>query len=131
VAAEPLAAAAARRHHDAHARTIEALAALNADGLAVSFSPVARRADVSRQWLYTQPEPAAPRAPGHTPGEGQKEVVEATDRAAAQDPGNAPWAGDPVGRPALLAESSVGRRGFCRLRQRRRSPRGRCAARPT
>jgi len=70
---------------------------------------VPRRADVSRQWLYTQPEPAAPRAPGHTPGEGQKEVVEATDRAAAQDPGNAPWAGDPVGRPALLAESSVGR----------------------
>ncbi len=56
MAAESLAAAAARRHQDAHARATEALAALNADGQAVSFQAVAQRAGVSRQWLYTQPE---------------------------------------------------------------------------
>jgi hypothetical protein len=55
MAAEPLAAAAARRHQDAQDRASDALAALDADGLAVSFQAVAQRAGVSRQWLYTQP----------------------------------------------------------------------------
>lgn len=55
MAAETLARAAARRHEDAHDRAIGALGALDADGLAVSFQAVARRAGVSRQWLYTQP----------------------------------------------------------------------------
>lgn len=41
MAAEPLAAAAARRHHDAHERANQALAALDAEGLAVSFLAVA------------------------------------------------------------------------------------------
>ena len=56
MAAEPLAAAAARRHDEPLRRALDALAALDADGLAVSFQAVARRAGVSRQWLYTQPE---------------------------------------------------------------------------
>lgn len=56
MAVEPLAAAAARRHQDAHERANQGLAALDADGLAISFQAVARRAGVSRQWLYTQPE---------------------------------------------------------------------------
>jgi len=56
MAAEPLAAAATRRHDETLRRALDALAALDADGLAVSFQAVARRADVSRQWLYTQPE---------------------------------------------------------------------------
>jgi hypothetical protein len=56
MAAEPLAAAAGRRHHDALERAVRALVALEADGMAVSFQAVARRAGVSRQWLYTQPE---------------------------------------------------------------------------
>jgi uncharacterized protein DUF6262 len=56
VAAEPLAAAAALRHQDAHHRATQALATLDAEGLTVSFQAVARRAGVSRQWLYTQPE---------------------------------------------------------------------------
>jgi hypothetical protein len=51
-----LAAVAARRHHDAHDRANQALAALDADGLAVFFQAVARRAYVSRPWLDTQPE---------------------------------------------------------------------------
>ena len=50
MAAEPLAAAAVRRHDETLRR------ALDADGLAVSFQAVARRAGVSRQWLYAQPE---------------------------------------------------------------------------
>jgi len=54
--AEPLAAAAARRHDETLRQALDALAALDADGLAVSFQAVARRAGVSRQWLYTQPE---------------------------------------------------------------------------
>jgi Family of unknown function (DUF6262) len=56
MATDPLVDAAARRHEDAHARAIAALAALGADGSAISFQAVARRAGVSRQWLYTQPE---------------------------------------------------------------------------
>jgi len=56
MAAEPLAVAAARRHDETLRRALDALAALDADGLAVSFQAVARRAGVSRQWLYTQPE---------------------------------------------------------------------------
>jgi hypothetical protein len=55
MAAEPLAAAAARRHHDAHDRANQALAPRRRGpgGLLPS-----RRAagHVSRQWLYTQPE---------------------------------------------------------------------------
>jgi hypothetical protein len=55
MAADPLAAAAARRHQDAHDRATDALAALEAGGEAISFKAVALRAGVSRQWLYTQP----------------------------------------------------------------------------
>jgi hypothetical protein len=56
MAAEALAAAAARRRQDAQDRASQPLTALDADGLAVSFQAVAQRAGVSRQWLYTQPE---------------------------------------------------------------------------
>lgn len=56
MAAEPLAAAAARRHDDALARALQALAALDRGSEPISFQAVARRAGVSRQWLYTQPE---------------------------------------------------------------------------
>ncbi|MGI8423413.1 MAG: DUF6262 family protein [Chloroflexota bacterium] len=43
----------ARRHDETLRRALDALAA---DGLAVSIQAVARRAGVSRQWLYMQPE---------------------------------------------------------------------------
>jgi len=56
MAAEPLAVAAARRHDETLRRALDALAALDADGLKGDREAVARRAGVSRQWLYTQPQ---------------------------------------------------------------------------
>jgi hypothetical protein len=53
--AEPLNRAAAERHRRAVERAQRALRDLDRDGAAVSFQSVARRAGVSRQWLYTQP----------------------------------------------------------------------------
>src|SRR5215218_3839629 len=55
MAAEPLIQAAAERHQRAVERAERALRDLDAEGAAVSFQLVARRAGVSRQWLYTQP----------------------------------------------------------------------------
>jgi len=55
MAAEPLNEAAAARHRRAVERAERALGELDAEGAAVSFQSVARRAGVSRQWLYTQP----------------------------------------------------------------------------
>ncbi len=55
MAAEPLTQAAAARHQRAVQRAERALRDLAAEGAAVSFQSVARRAGVSRQWLYTQP----------------------------------------------------------------------------
>jgi hypothetical protein len=45
--------AARRRSHDARQRTLKAVAILTASGEAVTPTAVARRAGVSRQWLYT------------------------------------------------------------------------------
>lgn len=45
--------AARRRSHSARQRTLEAVAILAACGEAVTPTAVARRASVSRQWLYT------------------------------------------------------------------------------
>jgi predicted RNase H-like nuclease (RuvC/YqgF family) len=56
MAAEPLNHAAAARHRRAVERAEHALRVLDAEGAPVSFQSVARRASVSRQWLYTQPE---------------------------------------------------------------------------
>jgi hypothetical protein len=53
--AEPLNRAAAQRHQRALERTQRALRELDLEGATVSFQAVARRAGVSRQWLYTQP----------------------------------------------------------------------------
>jgi len=55
MAAEPLTQAAAARHRRAVERAEQALRDLDAEGAAISFQAVARRAGVSRQWLYTQP----------------------------------------------------------------------------
>ncbi len=52
----PLAAAAQRKRQAALARAAHALRDLDERGAAVSFQAVARRAGVSRQWLYEQPE---------------------------------------------------------------------------
>jgi Family of unknown function (DUF6262) len=54
--AEPLNQAAAARHQRTVERAERALRDLDSEGAAVSFQSVARRAGVSRQWLYTQPE---------------------------------------------------------------------------
>ena len=54
--AEPLGRAAAERHTRAVKRAHQALLELGREGAAISFQAVARRAGVSRQWLYTQPE---------------------------------------------------------------------------
>jgi hypothetical protein len=53
--AEPLTQAAAARHQRTIERTERALRELDREGAAISFQTVARRAGVSRQWLYTQP----------------------------------------------------------------------------
>jgi Family of unknown function (DUF6262) len=51
-----LRAAAARKHSDAITRTQTALREIRQDGEPITFQSVARRAGVSRQWLYQQPE---------------------------------------------------------------------------
>lgn len=53
---EPLRDAASRRSIDAVARARTAIDELTRSGEQVSFQAVARRAGVSRQWLYTNPE---------------------------------------------------------------------------
>jgi hypothetical protein len=52
---EPLNQAAVTRHHRTVERAERALRDLDSEGAAVSFQAVARRAGVSRQWLYTHP----------------------------------------------------------------------------
>lgn len=52
----PLAAAAQRRRESARERAKAALHQLEAAEEPVSFQSVARRAGVSRQWLYGQPD---------------------------------------------------------------------------
>ena len=52
----PLVAAAQRKRHSAQQRASAAIAALDKDGMQVTFQSVAARAGVSRQWLYTNPE---------------------------------------------------------------------------
>ncbi len=51
----PLQAAAQRKHAAAVERATVALSALAAEGATITFQQVARRAGVSRQWLYGQP----------------------------------------------------------------------------
>lgn len=51
----PLQAAAQRKHAATLERATVALSALAAEGAQVTFQQVARRAGVSRQWLYGQP----------------------------------------------------------------------------
>jgi hypothetical protein len=55
MAAEPLRQAAAARHQHAVKRAEQALRELDREAGAISFQSIARRAGVSRQWLYTQP----------------------------------------------------------------------------
>lgn len=52
----PLAAAAQRRRQSAMRRATGALRELDAADEPVTFQSVARRASVSRQWLYKQPD---------------------------------------------------------------------------
>ncbi|MGH3847663.1 MAG: DUF6262 family protein [Pseudonocardiaceae bacterium] len=55
-ASTPLATAARQRHELARSKTIQALRELDRAGTAVTFESVARHADVSRSWLYSQPD---------------------------------------------------------------------------
>jgi hypothetical protein len=55
MSAEPLHQAATARHRRTVERAERALRDLDAEGAQISFQSVARRAGVSRQWLYTQP----------------------------------------------------------------------------
>lgn len=55
MAADPLSQAAGARHERTVARAEQALRELDAACAPVSFQAVARRAGISRQWLYTQP----------------------------------------------------------------------------
>ncbi len=52
----PLAAAARRRHELTRSKAIRTLRELDAAGAAITFDAVAQHADVSRSWLYTQPD---------------------------------------------------------------------------
>lgn len=54
--ATPLAAAARRRHELTRAKAIRTIRELDHAGVVVTFDAVARHADVSRSWLYTQPD---------------------------------------------------------------------------
>ncbi|MDW6066421.1 DUF6262 family protein [Streptomyces sp. FXJ1.4098] len=49
-------AAARNRHEHTRAKAIQALREIDAAGTAVTFDAVARAADVTRSWLYTQPD---------------------------------------------------------------------------
>lgn len=53
---QPLARAAAARTLDAEGRVRKALAAMNREGVPISFASVAIRAEVSRPFLYQHPE---------------------------------------------------------------------------
>lgn len=52
----PLAAAARRRHELTRSKAICAVRELDNAGSVVTFDAVAQHADVSRSWLYTQPD---------------------------------------------------------------------------
>ncbi len=52
----PLIAAARNRHELTRAKAIWALRELDRAGTAITFEAVARRAGVSRAWLYSQPD---------------------------------------------------------------------------
>ena len=75
--AEPLNQAAAARHQRTVERAERALRDLDREGAAISFQSVARRAGVSRQWLYTQPEL-------------RQEIERLRDRAPAAPTGTVP-----------------------------------------
>lgn len=49
-------AAARRRSQATHRRAIAALRRMDTTGVVVTFDAVAREADVSRSWLYNQPD---------------------------------------------------------------------------
>jgi len=81
--ATPLAAAARRRHELTRSKAIRAVRELDRAGAVVTFEAVARHAEVSRSWLYTQTDlraeieqlrEATPRGAAHT--------VPATQRAS-------------------------------------------------
>ena len=55
-AATPLAVAAKRRHELTRAKAIQAIRELDRAGTAVTFTAVAGQAQVSRSWLYSQPD---------------------------------------------------------------------------
>jgi hypothetical protein len=55
-AATPLVAAAKQRHELTRARAIQAIRELDRAGAAVTFTAVAGQAQVSRSWLYSQPD---------------------------------------------------------------------------
>jgi Family of unknown function (DUF6262) len=48
--------AAARRHELARSKAIRAIRELDKTGTAVTFEAVAKAGEVSRSWLYTQPD---------------------------------------------------------------------------
>jgi hypothetical protein len=53
---DPLSEAAARRHELTRAKAVQALRELGRSGTPVTFAGVARAAEISRSWLYTQPD---------------------------------------------------------------------------
>ena len=53
---EQLITAARRRHEFTRSKTIRALRELDDAGTMITFETVARKAQVSRSWLYTQPD---------------------------------------------------------------------------
>ena len=54
--AAPLTVAARQRADDTRARAVDALRRLNATGEPVTYTRVAHAANVSRSWLYRQPD---------------------------------------------------------------------------
>ena len=53
---DPLSEAAARRHELTRAKAVQALRELDRAGTLVTFAGVAQAAEISRSWLYTQPD---------------------------------------------------------------------------
>jgi hypothetical protein len=53
---DPLSEAAARRHELTRSKAVQALRELDRAGVPVTFAGVAKTAEISRSWLYTQPD---------------------------------------------------------------------------
>lgn len=84
--AHHLVAAAKQRHELTRAKAIRAIRELHRTGSAVTFGSVAKQAQVSRSWLYTQPDIRAEihKLRAAAPTQSTPPTVPAAQRASAE-----------------------------------------------